>query len=380
MKNRLRIWLKDGYTVEVIHRLGHEFSRETGIELDITVVDEVTAHDAFVHADAADRPDLTTVPFWYLPEYVKSGYIRSLADTPIDIDLGGYHPAAVAAMTVADEPWAVPHTLIGGMLAIRKDLVDEVGLEMPTSPTTALEVTARLSEHAGIPGLLVRGAPEFPSFGTYAGWAWSDGVSLLDDLPEVVAETLAPLIDHLRAYGPADAAELDYIVAGERFLRGDAAALFDTTGWGNYLEDPARSAVAGDVDYCVLRGKHAAAQFLYSEGLAVTAWSDRLEEAASLIAWRHSDPILQREVLEQHRFDHPRLDVRGWGATARHAKQRGMDRYLATLSEAWDAIDPEYFPRREDFAERGRAVALAISSAIAGRSDLLTALKQAGSR
>jgi multiple sugar transport system substrate-binding protein len=375
----LRVWLKDGYTVEVIRRLGHEFSRKTGIGLDITVVDEVSAHDAFVHAEPAARPDLTTVPFWYLPEYAKRGYIRSLADTPIEIDLDRYHPAAVDAMTVDGEPWAVPHTLIGGMLAIRQDLVDEVGLEAPATPDRALEVTAQLSEHAGIPGLLVRGAPDFPSFGTYAGWAWAHGVSLLDDAPEVVAAALTPLVEHLRSYGAADAAELDYVIAGERFLRGEATALFDTTGWGNYIEDPTRSAVAGKVGYRVLRGAHAAAQFFYSEGLAVTAWSGRLEEAASLIAWRHSEPILQREVLEQHRFDHPRLDVRSWEMTTHHGEQRGMERYLTTLGEAWDAIDPRYFPRREDFAERGRVVASAISAAIAGRTNLLTGLQQAGS-
>jgi multiple sugar transport system substrate-binding protein len=376
----LRVWLKDGYTVEVIRRLGHEFARATGIDLDITIVDEVSAHDAFVHTDRATRPDLTTVSFWYLPEYAKRGYIRSLADTPTEVDLGGYHPAAVDAMTVDGEPWAVPHTLIGGMLAIRQDLLDETGLDLPLNVDQALEVTARLAAHTDMPGLLVRGAPDFPSFGTYAGWAWTHGVSLLDDPPEVVAEALTPLVDHLRTHGAEDAAELDYVVAGDRFLRGEAAALFDTTGWGNYIEDPERSQVAGKVGYSVLRGEHAAAQFLYSEGMAVTAWSERLEEAAALIDWRHSEAILQREVLEQHRFDHPRTDVRSWEATARHAEERGMHRYLATLGDAWDSIDPRYFPRREDFAERGREVASAISAAIAGRTNLLTALRRARSR
>lgn len=374
----LRVWLKDGYTVEVISRLAHEFTDETGIELAITVVDEVTAHGAFVHAAADERPDVTTVPFWYLAEYADAGYLRPLSDSSIEVDLDAYHPAAVEAMTVAGQPWAVPHTLIGGMLAVRRDLLDPCGAQLPSTPAEALEILGEVGAALDLPSLLVRSAADFPSFGTFAGWAWAEGVRLLDATAVDAARVLRPLVVHLREHGAADAADLDYVAAGDRFLRGHALALFDTTGWGNYIEDPARSAVAGRVETTVLRGTHAAAQFLYSEGLAVTSWSPRAAEAEALISWRHRADILQRELLEQHRFDHPRRDVRATEPARTHAETRGVASYLATLEDAWDAIEVSYFPRRADFVARGRAVATAVSAAVAGRADLTDGLRQAG--
>lgn len=376
----LRIWLKDGYTVEIIHRLADDFTAATGIELDITVVDEVAAHDAFVRAPAEERPDLTTVSFWYLSEYARRGYVRPLDPTTVDVEIAAYHPAAVDAMTVDGQLWAIPHTLIAGLLSIRQDFLDEAQLPAPSSPAEAIHITSELADRTNLPALLARGAPEFPSFGTYAGWAWSEGVQLLDDDADAVAAAIGPLVDHLRRKGAEDAQQLDYVAAGDRFLAGNAVSLFDTSGWGNYIEDPARSRVAGKVTYKVLRGPHAAAQFFYSEGLAVTAWTQRAEEAAELIRWRHSRPLLEREVTEQHRFDHPRRDVREWAAVREHATTRGADGYLTALEEAWDAIDARYFPRREDFAERGRTIAAAISAAIDGQEDLVTALRAAGLR
>ena len=58
----LRVRLKDGYTIEVIKRHLPEFVEATGIAVDLEVVDERAAHDAFAAPhDGAPRPDVTTV-------------------------------------------------------------------------------------------------------------------------------------------------------------------------------------------------------------------------------------------------------------------------------------------------------------------------------
>ncbi|MEC4630632.1 hypothetical protein VSS86_23155, partial [Bacillus safensis] len=57
-------------------------------------------------------------------------------------------------------------------------------------------------------------------------------------------------------------------------------------------------------------GAEAPAQFLYAEGLAVTAWCDQPDAATEFLRWRHSEPVLRAEVEQVGRIDIPRLDMR----------------------------------------------------------------------
>lgn len=371
----LKIWLKDGYTVEVISRLADEAQDAVGTSIEITVLDEAAAHDRFVEAARrGEGPDITTVSFWYLQEYARHGWLRPLAVIAPDVDVDRYHPTARRAMSVDGELMAVPHTLIGGMLSARQDLLSEAKLTLPDGPAAICMAAAELGG-GEFAGLVARARPDFPSFGTFCGWAWGKGVSVLDDDPREVADSIEDLVATLRDHGGSEPASRDYVAAGERLLMGRAALAFDTTGWGNYLEDPSRSDVVGRIAYGVPRGTMAALQFPYSEGLAVTSWCADAAAAARFLSWRHDPVTLQRECLEQGRFDFPRTDLRSWPRVEEAADRRALAPYLKTLAEAWDAIELESFPLRPDFVEVGRRFMEPISAAVAGEvTDLAAAL------
>jgi len=74
----LSVWLKAGHTVEVMRRQSADFTAETGIEVDISVVPEGQAHDHLV--SGARRPDVVTVPHWYLDELVDLDVLRPVGD------------------------------------------------------------------------------------------------------------------------------------------------------------------------------------------------------------------------------------------------------------------------------------------------------------
>lgn len=378
MSSVLKVHLKDGYTVEVIKRYVSEFTRESGIDVQVRVVDEVAAHDTFLDAVGPDGPDLTTVSFWYLREYVENGYLRPLEDVPLQLDLDRYHVAARSALSVDGAMYAVPHTLIGAMLSIHRDLLEQSGRPIPETGDDVLEAARAIAGATEAFGIVARGAPDFPSFGTYAGWAWGHHVRLLDPETQVVdiVEAIGPLVECLRRFGPPCIHETDYVRAGDLMMSGQAGLLFDTSGWGNYLENPRLSQVAGRIEYATPSGPKAPLQFSYAEGLAVTSWSTKLAEAAAFIEWRHRDSNLLREA-QDGRFDFPRIDLQQTEPIADLARDRDMSKYLTALQAAWDNIDLDYFPRRPDFTRSSRVVMGAISASLTGDKSMADELKRA---
>src|SRR3712207_8053169 len=50
--------------------------------------------------------------------------------------------------------------------------------------------------------------------------------------------SMSDLMTLMQDYGPEDAASLTFTQAGEKFSTGNAAMMFDTTGFGGIFEDP----------------------------------------------------------------------------------------------------------------------------------------------
>lgn len=137
---RLKVWLKAGHTVAIIDQLRAGFEEATGIELDVRVVPESTAHDRLVAG--SERPDVVTVPFWYLDELLARDVLREA----VDLDDLVFPQVPLDALSRDGVRYAVPHTFTGGMLTYRKDVLDGAGIEPPTSPDEVLAAARLLGE------------------------------------------------------------------------------------------------------------------------------------------------------------------------------------------------------------------------------------------
>lgn len=355
----LLVRLKEGHTVEVIRRHADAFTSATGVDVEIDVVPESRAHDDLFAA----RPDVVTVPFWYLDELVARNALRPVGQLVGEDWLreSRFAPQSLAALTRASERWAVPHTLTGGVLSYRADVFDELGLAAPSTTEDVLRA-ARIVRHArpAMAGLVARANREFSSLETYAGWAWSDGVKILPDVGEpdldVVRAGAGKLIRTLGQCGPADLVQRSYAQVGDLVLQGGAAQLFDTSAWGYFLENVGASSVAGRMAYTTVRGSVRPAQFLYAEGLGVTSWSAKAPEAAAFIQWRHSASVLEREVRMLGRIDLPRLDLWDMDWYQEHLACRGLATYMEVVRSAWAEVDTGHVARRPDFVKRARAL------------------------
>jgi multiple sugar transport system substrate-binding protein len=388
----LRVLLKEGYEIEAIQGFEADFEEATGIEVELEVYDEPTARQKLVldGTSGTGTYDVTSASFWNLPEFVSAGWLEPLdsyiADKKDDwLTVEDIPQGALEAMTVEDQLYALPHTIIGGMFYYRTDVFEELGLEAPQTTDEILAAAEVIkAERPDLVPFSARGAATFASLGTELGWAYGYGGLLLDedgrpqaDSPEMVA-AMEDFVTLMREYGPSDAATLTFTQAGEKFSSGQAAMMFDTSGFGTIFEDAGQSQVAGKVGYSLPTGPAGQnLQWLYNEGLAITSGSQNKDAAWLFLQWRMSRDTTMRELLELNRTDVPSLFVLQSEEYANYMQENGLEEFAVALQESWDMTTAEHWPFYPEFTAIGDAFATEISNAISGTKSVEEALGSA---
>ncbi len=91
-------------------------------------------------------------------EYIQNGWVTDLNPyldvNAFDIDIDNFIPAYVEEVTGTDgETWAIPFNKSTEVLFYNQDMLDEAGVEVPTTIEEALEVSKTIYEKTGKPGL-----------------------------------------------------------------------------------------------------------------------------------------------------------------------------------------------------------------------------------
>lgn len=388
----LNLVFKEGYEIEAILNYIDEFEAETGITVNIEVYDEPTARQKFAldSTSQGGAYDITSASFWNLPEFVQAEWLEPLdgyVDSPNDpwFDEESLPVGAVEAMTVAGEQYAIPHTIIGGMLFHRTDILEKHGLEPPTNTDEIIAVADALAElEPDLSPFVARGAPTFASLGTMLGWAYGYGALLFDadncptaTDPQMV-RAMEDFVYLMQERGPSDAASLTFTQAGEKFSSGQSVMMFDTSGFGTIFENPEISQVAGQVGFnsSVTGPAGNPLQWLYNEGLAISKYSKNKEAAWLLLQWRVSDDVTFPELLEIGRTDVPSLNVLGSQEYSDYAVENDLVDFTTELQVSWNNATAVHWPFYPEFAQIGDTFAAGISSAIAGQTDVPSALEK----
>jgi ABC-type glycerol-3-phosphate transport system substrate-binding protein len=389
----LNLILKEGYEIEAIQEYVGEFEEATGATVEMEVFDEPTARQRFILDSTSQTGayDITSVSFWHLPEYQRAGYLEPLSDYVENrrdeewLDPDAIPDSAMDVLSVDGELYALPHTIIGGMFFYRKDVFEEHGIEPPQTTEEILAAAEQLDEaEPDMNAFTGRGAPTFASLGTWLGWTYGYGATLFDEnmCPQATdpefQRGIEGLMTLMRDYGPRDAASLTFTQAGERFSSGNAAMMFDTTGFGGIFENPELSQVAGNVGFALPEGPAGnSLQWTYIEGLGISSFSDNKELAWLFLQWRMSEEVTRKEALELGRFDVPNLNVLQSPEYEQMAEERGVTDYTQMLPEAWERITLEHWPFVPEFAQIGDAFMQPISASIAGQQPTEQALQNA---
>lgn len=388
----LRVLLKEGYEIEAIQEFKGDFEAETGITVELEVYDEPTARQKLLldATSGAGTYDITSGSFWNMPEFVSAGwlepldgYIENANDEWLVVE--DIPQGAIESMTVEGQLYAVPHTIIGGMLFYRADVFEELGLSAPQTTEEILAAAETIkAERPDLIPFTARGASTFATLGSLLGWAYGYDAILFDDegnpqadSPEM-EEAMNDYVTLMKDYGPSDAATLTFTQAGEKFSSGAAAMMFDTSGFGTIFEDASQSSVAGKIGYSLPTGPAGNnLQWLYNEGLAITADSANKDAAWLFLQWRMSREVTMRELTELGRTDVPNLNVLQSQEYKDYMAENGLADFAVALQASWEMTTAEHWPFYPEFSEIGDTFAKEISSAMTGAKSVKDALATA---
>lgn len=388
----LNILLKTGYETEAITEFQDEFEEETGITLNIEIYDEPTLRNKFI-LDCNSKQgnyDVVATQFWYMPEYIQTGWLEPLDDyieNKEDSEWNSipYIPESALGMFKDSEGTLYSECVscTGGVLIYRKDLFEKYGIEVPETTEDVLEAAKILKEkEPDIYPFIARGDSSSGSFGTSAGWAWAYGAGVLDEDGNVTCNTsemkdaMNNFVELMSEYAPEDSAAMGWDTMSELFRQGKAAMNFDMNGFVSTYSSTDVSSVSDKIDCTVITGPSGnAAQWMYGEGLGISAFSENKDAAWLFLQWRNSLEVIEKEVEAGIRYDFP--DTRIYETENYKSKTESISFFTEKLPDIMDSIDSSYWPATEKFDKVAEAYQKQISLAIAGDVTVEEALDNA---
>lgn len=291
-------------------RLVPEFTRETGIKVEIDKMQYLRMHDKQLLEMGKPRGDydvISYVVFWKA-EYVKKGLLQplhpylagALADPGYDLadivpgyleNIGlvggrkGYLAGAGAQL------YGIPFGAETSILAYRKDIFDKHGLKPPaTYDELARLLPVLKAREPGMGALTSRGQA-----GSHAVHAWllhlnPLGGKIFDEQWRPVFQNeagirAATLLKEIVDTGPAGIPGYGYGEMSNAFLQGQAAMYLDTIAIFGQAEDPAKSKVAGKVAYALHPKGTRHASETGGFGMAIPKNAGNSEAAYLFIEW-----------------------------------------------------------------------------------------------
>jgi sorbitol/mannitol transport system substrate-binding protein len=279
------------------------FTKETGIKVNYTVLDEGTLRQVTTRDVAAggQQFDVTMIGMYEAPQFGQNG---SLADlTPFATKDQAYQfddiiPSVRTGLSVDDKLYASPFYAESSFLMYRKDLLKQAGVEMPAQPTwTEVADIARKLDSPETAGICLRGKPGWGDLGasfttvlnTFGGTWWSaneDGsVGEAQITQPEFKQALEFYTGLIADAGEEDAANASFNECLAQYRDGKVAMWYDATVAAGLLEAD-DSKVKGKNGYAPAPVmKTDASGWLWAWALAIPATTQKQDLAWKFISW-----------------------------------------------------------------------------------------------
>lgn len=387
---QLSVLMEGHPTTDGIQALVPEFTKETGIEVQLEVVPEsdITAKMLLEFSSGSGRYDLVQNNIIYIPGFVTAGYIEPLDDLatklPQYLDKSDFVPGYLNTNIVDGKLYGLPVYGESTFLMYRKDLFEQYGLQPPKTfdDVTAAAKTIKEKSNGDIVGITMRGTQGIQNVYVWAGWLWGyggefiteDGKSALGS--DEAAKSLEAYANVLRNYGPVGVANFGWEENRVLFQQGKAGMTMDATVNGAFNEDPSVSSVVGKVGYVPVPAQSdnlkRGSSSLAVHSLYVTSASQQKEAAWLFASWATAKQQQIRSLGIA-----PNSGVTSQGAM----NSKEFDKRYGAFKEAMLGSiakgNPQYLPTVQAANEIINNAGIAVSKAIAGTAPAKEALAEA---
>ena len=387
---RLAVLMEGHPTTDGIQALLPEFTKETGIEVELEVVPEsdITAKMLLEFSSSSGRYDVVQNNIIFTPGFVKAGYIASLDEAagkfPANYDKSDFVPGYLNTNIVDGKLYGLPVYGESTFLMYRKDIFEQYGISPPKTfaEVVAAAKTVKEKSNGEMVGITMRGAQGIHSVYVWAGWLWGyggefitkDGKSALGT--DEAAASLEAFASVLRDYGPVGVANFGWEENRVLFQSGKAAMTMDATVNGAFNEDPSISSVVGKVGYVPvpvetdkLKGGSSS---LAVHSLYVASASQNKEAAWLFASWATA----KEQQIKSFAIA-PNSGVTSLAALNSEEFNKRYGAFKDAMLASINAGNPQYLPTVEAANEIINNAGIAVSKVLAGTATAKDALAEA---
>ncbi|MER5515030.1 sugar ABC transporter substrate-binding protein [Streptomyces sp. NPDC002763] len=385
-----------------LQKLAPRFTKETGIKVNFTVLPENDVRDKISQdfANQAGQYDVATLSNYEIPIYARNGWLHEM-DSYVAKDPGFDEKDILQPMReslTADDGKLYGQPFYGesSFLMYRKDVFAAKGLTMPAHPTwqQVADLAAEVDgAQSGMRGICLRGLPGWGELmaplttvvNTYGG-TWFDKDWKAQLTGSGFEKATKFYVDLVRKHGESGAPQSGFAECLNNMTQGKVAMWYDATSAAGLLEAN-DSPVKGKLGYAPAPVEQTkSAGWLYTWAWGIQKASRNPDKAWKFVSWASSKQY--EELVGQ---------TSGWSnvPAGKRASTYTNPDYVKSAAafqemtkEAIESArpnDPGVQPRPApgiqfvdipEFTDLGTKVSQEISSAIAGRQSVDSALKK----
>lgn len=389
---QIKVVLYDNLPSRGLSELVPEFEEQTGIDVELNLLGQDVALKR-MQLDFIGKTgdlDVAYMSFIMMQNWVKAGWIHPLdefvANSP-EVQVNDFATSAIESLSYDGKLWGLPSFAEVGMMAYRKDILEEHGITSPPNTWEEfMEVAEKIhtDETAAVAMRAKRG--QGLNMFIFPSMMWAYGGSYFKDYPNNMtpildnAENIAALDDYsnlVQNYSPTGAGNFSFAEVIAAYQQGKAAMVLDGTSIISQFFDESATQYADQTAVApVPEGPGGRSPMIAVHGLAIPESSNNKEAAFEFIKWATSSEVQKKIATNNYWIDFTRNSVA--------EDQEIIDKYnldngnfMKVRIESLNIARADYRPLIPEWPEIGDIMGAQVNAAATGGPSSEEALKEA---